>query len=77
MELAEGDQTIKLIYLHVIEYNMAARKLYEKIGFELMEEFKNYYKIDNNSFEGLALGKFINGGQKKQTWSEWISKFRI
>ena len=50
MKLTEGDPKIKLIYLHVIDYNIAARKLYEKIGFELLAQFKNYYKIDNKNF---------------------------
>lgn len=53
---------IKFIYLHVISYNEAAIRFYEKNAFKLLETIDNYYHIENNTYQAKVLGIYINGG---------------
>lgn len=65
---AKQNEEIKFVFLHVIEYNEAAIRLYEKMGFERLEELENFYKIGNEIFGGKALGMYLNGGRRGQSW---------
>jgi ribosomal protein S18 acetylase RimI-like enzyme len=56
------DGVFKLIYLHVIEYNTAAIKLYERLGFRHLDSFNAFYTVDEKEYKGELLGLFLNGG---------------
>ncbi len=45
--ISELDENLKLITLEVASKNIAAIKLYEKFGFEVVNVRKNYYKDDD------------------------------
>ena len=45
--ISELDENLKLITLEVASKNIAAIKLYEKLGFEVVNVRKNYYKDDD------------------------------
>jgi Acetyltransferase (GNAT) family len=49
------------IYLHVITYNVAAIRLYEKAGFVFIKEVPDYYKISGNLYSCYLYVKYING----------------
>lgn len=66
---------IEFVYLHVISYNTAARKLYQKMGFEVLDKLNNFYHVDKKPYEGIALGRFFNGGKKSLSWGEWMKQW--
>jgi Acetyltransferase (GNAT) family len=49
------------IYLHVITYNVAAIRLYEKAGFVFIKEVPDYYRISGNLYSCYLYVKYING----------------
>lgn len=51
-ERTKKDNLFKLIYLHVIEYNTAALKLYQRLGFRHLDSFKDYYTVDGKTYTG-------------------------
>jgi RimJ/RimL family protein N-acetyltransferase len=63
IEHYEEDKTVKLVYLHVIPYNIAAIRLYERYGFERLQELSDFYRIGQTMYDAYLYGYYINGGQ--------------
>ena len=42
-EMAEQQQSIKMVQLHVVVYNQSAIGFYRKNGYELIERISNHY----------------------------------
>ena len=38
------------------------------MGFEELEELQNFYAIKEENFGGKALGMYVNGGKRRETW---------
>ena len=62
IEHYEGDARVKLVYLHVIPYNTAAIRLYERNGFERLQELSDFYRIGDKMYDAYLYGYYINGG---------------
>eukprot|EP01070_Trichotokara_eunicae_P003918 Trichotokara_eunicae@DN3649_c0_g1_i1.p1 len=45
--------TMKAVYLHVITYNTAAIKLYEKVGFRKLNEYTSFYNFGGQEFNSF------------------------
>lgn len=56
------DLACKIVYLHVIPYNVPAIRFYEKFGFLCLEELGDFYTVSNQSYSGYLYGYYINGG---------------
>lgn len=69
-----NERIFKFVYLHVIEYNAAAIKLYERLGFKELGTLDNYYTIDERPYKAKLLGTYINGGERRVGWGEWLGK---
>ena len=61
IEVAKQDHTCGIVYLHVIHYNKAAIRMYEKNDFEFMKTLHNFYTIDNEFYDSYLYGMFLNG----------------
>eukprot|EP01083_Nonionella_stella_P145929 458319_1 len=64
IDMAEQVTCCGVIYLHVITYNLAAIRFYEKLGFYRMEEIKDYYKINGEMHSCYLYAYFINGNRR-------------
>lgn len=63
MDMVQEDRECGTLYLHVITFNVAAIRFYEKLGFYRVKEMKNYYCIDNQSYNCYVYAKYYHGNQ--------------
>lgn len=71
------DPSCAVIFLHVIEYNRTAMKLYEKNAFKRFKTEPNFYKIGETWYSGVMFYfPFINVGKigPIQRMSRWIKR---
>lgn len=63
LRFAEHDPECGGVYLHVITFNHAAIRLYEKLGFYRVQEIVNYYSIGNKKYNCYLYAKYLNGNR--------------
>mmetsp|Transcript_27124 Transcript_27124/g.45220 ORF Transcript_27124/g.45220 Transcript_27124/m.45220 type:complete len:297 (-) Transcript_27124:749-1639(-) len=68
MKQVESDAQCGTLYLHVITFNVAAIRFYEKLGFYRVTEMKDYYKIDDQSFNCYVYAKYYHGNQGQKDY---------
>ena len=61
MDMVQEDRECGTLYLHVITFNVAAIRFYEKLGFYRVKEMKNYYCIDNQTYNCYVYAKYYHG----------------
>ena len=61
--LVKRDPTCGGVYLHVITYNEAAIRFYERLGFYFVEEVPDYYDIDGRKYSSYLYAKYLNGNR--------------
>jgi len=61
LKVAEENLSCGAIYLHVITYNKAAIRLYEKLDFVKITEIKDYYNIDGKNYNCYLYARHIHG----------------
>lgn len=74
-EIRFADPNCRVVFLHVIEYNTPAKKLYEKNGFRGFKFEPNFYCIGEQLYGGILYYKEMNareGSIRKLT--EWIRR---
>jgi histone acetyltransferase MCC1 len=57
----EQDVECGVVYLHVKVDNIAAIRMYEKLGFHRVTEIKNYYTIDETLHNCFLYAKYFHG----------------
>lgn len=65
IEFTVSEQSIRMIGLHVVDYNKRALNFYRKNGFVLLETLNEHYHIMGREYGGVKLGLFVNGGQRR------------
>lgn len=68
MEQVELDAQCGTLYLHVITFNEAAIRFYEKLGFYRVTEMKDYYRIDDQNFNCYVYAKYYHGNQGQKDY---------
>mmetsp|Transcript_30112 Transcript_30112/g.36795 ORF Transcript_30112/g.36795 Transcript_30112/m.36795 type:complete len:319 (+) Transcript_30112:13-969(+) len=63
LQLAKRNKRCGVVYLHVITYNNAAIRFYEKLGFVRVTEIKDYYTIEGVNYNCYLYAKYIHGNQ--------------
>jgi ribosomal protein S18 acetylase RimI-like enzyme len=63
MQHAMQDDRCGAVYLHVITYNYAAIRLYERLGFYRIKEIVNYYSIEGKKYNCFLYAKYLNGNR--------------
>ena len=63
LDSVKEDKKVKYLYLDVVEYNKAAIRFYEKIGFERVKTRESYYDIMDKKYDSLVYCLFINEGE--------------
>lgn len=61
--LVKQDTACGGVYLHVITYNTAAIRFYERLGFYRVEEIPEYYDIDGQKYASYLYAKYFNGNR--------------
>ena len=61
MDMVQEDRECGTLYLHVITFNVAAIRFYEKLGFYRVKEMKNYYCIDGQNYNCYVYAKYYHG----------------
>jgi ribosomal protein S18 acetylase RimI-like enzyme len=61
LEIGKQKKSCGAVYLHVIDYNKAALKFYEKNKFEFFREIPSFYIIDKKYYTSLLYIYYING----------------
>jgi ribosomal protein S18 acetylase RimI-like enzyme len=61
IDVVEGIDNCGVIYLHVITYNDAAIRFYERLGFHRIQQIKEYYTINGEKFDCYLYARFANG----------------
>lgn len=61
LEYGTKNKSCGAVYLHVIDYNKAALKFYEKNKFEFFREINSFYIIDKKYYTALLYIYYING----------------
>mmetsp|Transcript_16372 Transcript_16372/g.24003 ORF Transcript_16372/g.24003 Transcript_16372/m.24003 type:complete len:402 (+) Transcript_16372:99-1304(+) len=59
--MAERDKQCGVVYLHVITYNTAAIRFYERLGFVRVDEIEDYYTIGGEHYNCYLYAKYFNG----------------
>ncbi|CAB9530380.1 alpha-acetyltransferase 60 [Seminavis robusta] len=67
MELVQSDPTCGALYLHVIPFNRAAIRFYEKLGFYRTCAIENYYNIHNQQYDCFLYAKYFHGNRGHRT----------
>lgn len=73
MDLVEHDPTCGALYLHVIPFNHAAIRFYEKLGFYRVCTIDNYYSIDDKQYDCYLYAKYFNGNRGHRTLYKLVS----
>merc|ERR1712110_573650 len=82
IQLVENTPPCGVIYLHVITDNIVAIRLYEKLGFQRIDEIRDYYQIKGMNYNAFLYAKSMNGNyipncQKSDSlWIRILSKFK-
>ena len=78
MELVQRDPACGALYLHVIPFNLAAIRFYEKLGFYRVCTIENYYSIDDKQYDCFLYAKYFHGklhnGDVNDGWSFLFGK---
>ena len=61
IQLVERDTSCGALYLHVIPYNHAAIRFYEKLGFYRVSTISDYYTIDGKNYDCYLYAKYYHG----------------
>ena len=56
--------TLKYVYLHVVEYNYAAQHFYDKNKFVLVKTKRKHYHIEGKYYDAHVYILFLNGARK-------------
>lgn len=67
IKLAEEDAQCGVLYLHVITYNDAAIRFYEKLGFSRVQEIEDYYTIKGKHYNCFLYAKYFHGNRGHRT----------
>jgi len=76
-KVEETDHMCRLVFLHVIEYNEAARKFYLREKFLEFKKYSEFYFFDGKVFDGMLLYKLVgNDSEVKGVWqvTRWLYK---
>lgn len=73
METVEQDPSCGVLYLHVITFNTAAIRFYEKLGFERIQEIPNYYNINGEQYNCFLYAKFYHGNRAPGLYGNLVS----
>ena len=76
-KVEETDDLCRLVFLHVIDYNEAARKLYIREKFLEFKKYSDFYFFDGKVFDGVLLYKLVgNDSEMKGVWqvTRWLYK---
>jgi len=60
------------IYLHVIHFNVAAIRFYEKLGFYRVQTIPDYYRIGDRLEDCYLYAKYLNGNHGSRDTYHWI-----
>jgi len=63
VEVAKNDSSCGVVYLHVITFNKAAIKFYEKLGFYRVKEIEDYYSIEGKHYNCYLYARYLNGNR--------------
>ena len=63
MDMVQADEGCGTLYLHVITFNVAAIRFYEKLGFYRVTEMKDYYRIDDQNYNCYVYAKYYHGNR--------------
>lgn len=75
MDDVQTDPRCGAIYLHVITFNNAAIRFYEKLGFYRVAEIKDYYTIDNRSHNCYLYAKYYHGNYGQRDYYYMVTNF--
>lgn len=73
-QFTQTNPKIQIVLLHVIAYNKRAINFYKKEGFVLLESIEEHYSITGVEYDGLKLGLFVNGGERREGWLPWLKR---
>jgi len=71
----KADRQCGAIYLHVITFNVAAIRFYEKLGFCRVTEIKDYYTINDQGYNCYLYAKYFNGNNGQRDYYYMITNF--
>lgn len=60
-----SDENCKVVFLHVIQYNMPAMRLYEKCGFKNFKIEPSFYRIGDDWYSGILSYRIIERNQEE------------
>ncbi|GBG24963.1 N-alpha-acetyltransferase 60 [Hondaea fermentalgiana] len=76
IETAASNPACGVVYLHVITYNEAALRFYERHGFRRVETLTDFYRIDGRSYDAYLYAKFLGEAKPdtspKTLWAAFV-----
>ena len=63
-----AQQPLRLLHLHVVDFNKAACGLYERCGFRKFGRVEDFYLIAGRKFDAFAYVKHLNGARGPFWW---------
>lgn len=63
ISIVEQDVQCGCLYLHMITFNQAAIRFYEKLGFYRVAEMKDYYRIDDKNYNCYIYARAFHGNR--------------
>jgi len=61
------------IYLHVVSYNSSAAAFYERCGFRMLRQVRDYYLINERYFDSIVCILVLNGASLPLTWWQTVT----
>ncbi|GAV88751.1 Acetyltransf_1 domain-containing protein [Cephalotus follicularis] len=63
IKYASSIPTCRAVYLHVISYNNAAMRLYQKMSFKRVRRLQGFYLINGQHYDSYLFVCYLNGGR--------------
>lgn len=62
VSFARSLRSCKGVYLHVVEYNLPAIRLYERLRFVCLRSLPRFYLLEGGDYTALLYVFYLNGG---------------
>ena len=62
LDFARSLRTCKGVYLHVVDYNLPAIRLYERLHFICLRRLPDFYQLEGSDYTALLYIFYLNGG---------------
>ena len=77
LDFARSLRTCKGVYLHVVDYNLPAIRLYERLHFTCLRRLPDFYQLEGSDYTALLYIFYLNGGSPPAEASWYVVRVAL